>query len=109
MIVIDGNMKNRRDVCMAREAGYTSYETLPGAIKTGCMNSPDPNSRFCKLHRVRVCNPSPNIPVDEAAPDLTESGDQVVETILEKKVTRKAVYYKVIHYAFRSALLMSFL
>ena len=47
--------------------------------------------------------------VDEAAPDLTESGDQVVETILEKKVTRKAVYYKVIHYAFRSALLMSFL
>lgn len=30
MLVIDGNMKNRRDVCAASEAGFTEYEGLPG-------------------------------------------------------------------------------
>jgi hypothetical protein len=37
--------------------------------------------------------------MDEAAPTVTNSGsgEQVVEMILEKKVTRKATYYKVYH------------
>ena len=95
MLVLDGNMKNRRDVCMAREAGYTVYENLPGTIKTGCLNSPEPNARHCKVHRIRACNPPLSIPMDEAAPKMTNSVEQVVEMILEKKVTRKAVYYKV--------------
>ena len=95
MLVLDGNMKNRRDVCMARDAGYTVYENLPGAVKTGCMNSPEPNSRHCKLHRIRACNPSKDFIEDEAAPEVAESNDRVVEMILEKKITRKAVYYKV--------------
>lgn len=78
-------MKNRRDVCMAREAGYTVYENLPSAIKTGCLNSPEPNARHCKVHRVRACNPLPSSPMDEAAPKVTNSVEQVVEMILEKK------------------------
>lgn len=88
-------MKNRRDVCMARDAGYTVYDNLPGAVKTGCMNSPEPNSRHCKLHRIRACNPSKDFIEDDAAPEVAESNDRVVEMILEKKITRKAVYYKV--------------
>ena len=96
VLVLDGNMKNRRDVCMAREAGYTVYENLPGVIKTGCLNSPEPNARHCRVHRVRACNPASSIPMDEAAPKVTDSGEQVVEMILEKKVTRKAIYYKVL-------------
>ena len=99
MMVLDGNMKNRRDVCMAREAGYTVYENLPGAIKTGCLNSPEPSARHCKVHQVRTCNQPHSIPVDEAAPEVTTQTNfmgQVVEMILEKKVTRKAVYYKVV-------------
>ncbi len=39
-MVLDGNIKNHRDVCKARDAGYTEYEGLPGSIKTGCMNTP---------------------------------------------------------------------
>ena len=35
VLVLDENMKNRCDVCMACEAGYTVYENLPGTIKTG--------------------------------------------------------------------------
>ena len=29
VLVIDGNMKNRRDICAASEAGFTEYEGLP--------------------------------------------------------------------------------
>ena len=95
VLVLDGNMKNRRDVCMARDAGYTEYEGLPGSIKTGCMNSPEPNSRYCEVHRVRICTTCPDTETDEAAPPLTNTHNGIVESILEKKSTRKASYYKV--------------
>lgn len=88
-------MKNRRDVCMARDAGYTTYEGLPGAVKTGCMNTPELGCRHCFLHKVRACNPFAGENQDEDAPRCCESQDKVVEMILEKKTTRKANYYKV--------------
>ena len=94
VLVLDGNMKNRRDVCMARDAGYTEYEGLPGSIKTGCMNSPEPNSIYCKV-RVQICTTCPDTEADEAAPPLTNTHNGIVESILEKKSTRKANYYKV--------------
>ena len=35
VLVIDGIMKNRRDVCGANEAGFITYSGLPGVITTG--------------------------------------------------------------------------
>ena len=32
VLVLDGNMKNRRDVCKARHAGYVNYEGLQGSL-----------------------------------------------------------------------------
>lgn len=95
MLVLDGNMKNRRDVCMAHDAGYTTYEGLPGVLKTRCMNSPELRARHCTLHRVRACNPYTGVDEDEDAPECSESRDKVVEMILDKKTTRKANYYQV--------------
>lgn len=95
MLVLDGNMKNRRDVCMARDAGYIEYRGLPGCIKTGCMNSPEQESRYCKLHQVRVCKSLTDYELDDTAPSLTHGHDGIVESIIEKKTTRKANYYKV--------------
>ena len=95
VLVLDGNMKNRRDVCMAPDAGYTKYEGLPGAVKTGCMNSPKLGARHCLLHKVRACNPFAGENKDKDAPECLESHDRVVETILEKRTTRTANYYKV--------------
>ncbi len=83
MLVLDGNMKNRRDVCMARDAGYTEYEGIPGSIKTGCMNSPEQTSRFCKIHQIRMCNPCPVVDADEAAPSVSQSKDGIVESIID--------------------------
>ena len=89
-----GNMKNRRDVCMARDAGYTTYEGLRGAVKTGCMNSPELGTHHCSLHKVQACNPFTG-DEDKDAPQRSESHHKVVEMILEKRTTRKAIYYKV--------------
>ena len=49
-LVIDGNMKNHRDVCFATEAGFVEYLGLPGRVTTGCSNTPDFKSRYCGLH-----------------------------------------------------------
>ena len=98
VLVVDGNMKNRCDVCMARDAGYTKYEGIPGSIKTGCMNSPEQTSRFCKVHQIRMCNPCPVVDTDEAAPSVSRSQDGIVESIIEKRATRKPTYYKVTIY-----------
>ena len=54
MLVIDGNMKNRRDICAASEAGFTEYEGLPGLIKTGCQLSPGYQSKYCYEHAPRI-------------------------------------------------------
>ena len=53
MLVLDGNQKNRRDVCLAKDAGSINYSGLPGHIKTGCTASPSFKSRFCRRHSVR--------------------------------------------------------
>ncbi len=55
VIVLDGNMKNRRDICLAKDAGSIQYPGLPATIKTGCMASPAFKSRFCHQHKVRSC------------------------------------------------------
>ena len=83
VLVIDGNMKNHRSVCAASEAGYIQYDGLPGRVKTGCTNTPEQKSRFCHLHKPRaLTSPSNNT-------------NTVIESVLEKKVTRSITYYKV--------------
>ena len=52
--MLDGNLKSRRDVCSATEAGFIEYNSLPGAIKTGCQLSPCSTSKFCYHHAPRV-------------------------------------------------------
>lgn len=90
MLVMDGNMKNHRDVCKATEAGFTKFDGLPGQVKTGCQKTPDFKSRYCCLHKPRVCTLS-DIDGQEDLPQT----EGVVELILEKKVTRNKTYYKV--------------
>ena len=68
VLVLDMNMKNRRDVCMARDAGWSTKAFL-GQSK---RNSPKPNSRYCEV-RVQICTTCPDTETDEAAPPLTNS------------------------------------
>ena len=51
-------MKNRRDVCLAKDVGCISYPGLSGHIKTGCTASPAYKSRYCQQHQPRSCKVS---------------------------------------------------
>ena len=79
MIVLDGNMKNSREVCYATDAGYTQFSDLPGKIKTGCSNTP-----ACSIHIQCVA--------DETTAD--DSG-KIPAIITDKRVTRNSVSYQV--------------
>jgi len=48
--VIDGNMKNHRDICFAKAAGHIEFPNLPGQIVTGCICTPAYKNRFCVDH-----------------------------------------------------------
>ena len=50
MLVLDGNMKNNREVCYASSAGYAEFSGLTGKVCTGCPNTPAHKSRYCSLH-----------------------------------------------------------
>ena len=88
VLVIDGNMKNRRDVCAASEAGFVEYEGLPGMIKTGCQLSPVNYSKYCYEHAPRI-----SVRTQDQLPDRGEEG--VVRLITAKKTTRNDVFYQV--------------
>lgn len=50
VLVLDDNMKNRQDICYAKDAGFVQFPGLPGQIETGCVASPAFKSRFCTKH-----------------------------------------------------------
>lgn len=84
VLIIDGNMKNRRDICAAKDAGWIQYPELPGCVKTGCISSPAFKSAFCAKHKIRA------VEADTADPDK-----MVVDSLLAKKETRNGNYYQV--------------
>lgn len=53
VLILDGNLKNSRDVCAAEDAGFVEYAGLPGQVKTGCMETPQQSGKFCLHHQPR--------------------------------------------------------
>ena len=89
-------MKNRRDVCLAKDAGFIEYPGLTGRIKTGCMATPAFKSRYCTQHTVRVCLSSEEDSTQDNPLAVSSSpGEQAVIEMLLEKVTRSTTYYKV--------------
>ena len=96
-LVVDGNMKNHRDLCLATNAGYAEYKGLPGRVQTGCPNSLDYKSHFCQLHKPNVAKRQ-NIQVtDESCTSEVpkESCRDTVRFIIGKHVTRSSTLYQV--------------
>ena len=93
---------------MAKDAGYIEFSSISGSIKSGCINTPQYNSRFCEVHTPRACNTQP-IHLNEGQLETEEprhfssthlhgasAGEPVVQLLLEKKTTRHDTYYKVV-------------
>ena len=83
MLVLDGNMKNNREVCFAVDAGYAEFSGLPGRIRTGCPNTPGFKSRYCSLHAPFAANPHET------------PGEERPGIIIDKRITRNSTYYQV--------------
>ena len=49
VLILDGNLKNSRDVHAAEDARFVEYAGLPEQVKTGCMETPQQSGKFC-LH-----------------------------------------------------------
>ena len=94
---------------MASDAGFVEYPSLPGKIKTGCVNSPAFKSRFCMEHCSRSCvskstklsesdlhNHNPAASVESSDKSPSETGESIIGMILEKRETRGGTYYKVL-------------
>ena len=62
------------------------YEGLPGSLKTGCINSPELKSCYCKDHQVRVCGTKTTENKDDAALALGQPSNEVIERILEQEM-----------------------
>ena len=106
VLVLDGNMKNRRDVCYAKDAGFIQFEGLSGSIKSGCPETPDFKSRYCSQHKCQACDLQNREEVDDelgvpSGPTLRShqkkqsAGNPIAEMIIAKKTTRKQTYYQV--------------
>jgi hypothetical protein len=89
ILVLDGNMKNHRDVCAAKEAGFAEYDGLPGKVKTGCTETPQLQSRYCAAHMPTAYTSS------TGGECSTPTGLDQVAFILERKNTRQNTLYKV--------------
>ena len=83
-MILDGNMKNNQEVCLAVDAGYAEFSGLPGRVQTGCPNSPGLMSRYCPL----------NAPV-AAIPHETPNEERPAGIIVDKRVTRNSTLSQV--------------
>lgn len=84
VLVVDGNMKNNRQVCAAVNAGYVDYAGLSGSVRTGCPETPEVKSKFCSIHKPRILLTAEK-----------NSDGRVIETIVASKQTRSNTFYQV--------------
>ena len=78
--MLNGNMKNNREVCCAVDAGYAEFSGLPGRVRTGC---PGFKSRYCYLH-------APIVATTHETPTEERPG-----IIVDKRITRNSTTYQV--------------
>ena len=98
MLVLDGNMKNNREVCYASSAGYAEFSGLAGKVSTGCPNTPAHKSRYCLLHSPITVTPQAIqfSDTDALATSVSrEYDDRQVAIITSKRVTRNSTFYEV--------------
>ena len=90
--MIDGNLKNRRDICACNSAGWLKFDGLPGKIKTGCQLTPAWQSKYCYDHAPRLHSKMEHV-------SESYCPEEVVQIITGKKQTRNGTYYQVQYYS----------
>lgn len=98
MLVLDGNMKNARQVCMVKDVAELHFSAINGSIVVGCQNTPAKGSRYCAEHCETAISFRDDS-VESTGCEETEKGDQVgclITKILNEKTTRQGIIYQVV-------------
>lgn len=99
VLIVDCNMKNHRDVCLATDAGFAEFNGLQGKVKTGCPNTPQPKSRYCPSHTPTTFTPqgenSSTQTTVESGPAKKSPTEEQIAFISGKRVTRHTTFYQV--------------
>lgn len=99
VLVLDGNMKNSREVCYATLAGYAEFSGVPGRVQTGCPNTPAFKSRYCSLHAPITAIPQDIQFSNDGNPITANQSTSLEERhaalIISKRVTRNSTLYEV--------------
>ena len=81
-------------MCLATHAGYAKYKGLPGAIRTGCPNTPALKLRFCSVHKPTLPTPGNDEHLSSASPPSSRQQRQP-EMVIGKRSTRQGTLYEV--------------
>ncbi|XP_044174053.1 uncharacterized protein LOC114970138 isoform X3 [Acropora millepora] len=98
VLVLDGNMKNARQVCSCRDIGELQYAGMEGTVVVGCQNTPGKGSRYCHIHngfarQFQDDNIEDTINESKTAHN---SDELLVVKILNEKSTKKTKMYEVL-------------
>lgn len=96
VLILDGNLKNRRAVCSATHAGYIEYSGLPGRVRSGCQNTPSQDSPYCEFHKPILAKPQKfDVSGVESSTNSVLTEEEPVGIIINKRETRNSVLYEV--------------
>ncbi|CAB3997256.1 Hypothetical predicted protein [Paramuricea clavata] len=103
VLVLDGNMKNARQVCSCRNIGELYFDGMKGTIVIGCQNTPSKSSRFCEEHKnlaTQFKDDSSSIPQCEPTTindeNIGDVGDIMPVKVINHRETRQAKFYQVL-------------
>ena len=109
VIIVDGGMKPTRSLCAAKLHGIKEFNMSGMKVVCGCQKSPQPNSKFCGEH---VGLSTPAMTSDQVSEqtraslrshrnttstvkDSPQDNIYVIETVLDKKVEKSKVLWKI--------------
>jgi len=106
VIVIDGNMKNCRQVCGVKDVTVCLFQSIAGEIKTGCINTPQKGYLVCKNHIDSACLYKDEDPDSQICSSTSNSKDVTTPSketdmlciikICNSRQTRSNLFYQVL-------------
>ena len=109
VLIVDGGMKPTRPLCAAKLSGVKEFANSGMKVVVGCQKIPQPGSKYCADH-ADIISPAINAEKvssssrmnlrkyrSETALSKQAQQDQVyvVESIMDKKVENKKIFYKI--------------
>ncbi|KXJ21076.1 hypothetical protein AC249_AIPGENE27746 [Exaiptasia diaphana] len=97
VVVIDGNMKNCRQVCSCKGVTQLQFEGMIGAITVGCLNTPAKGLRLCKDHSTTsiAFRDDENLMNEKQCDDKDDKDDLLPLSVINERETRSGKFFEI--------------